>query len=51
MPGSGPPRKGDCEVGISEGTVVVHLRNIMLKLKVNDRTAAVTVAARRGSFT
>ena len=36
------------ELGISEGTVAVHLRNIMLELKVNDRTSVVAVAAKRG---
>jgi two-component system NarL family response regulator len=33
---------------ISEGTVQVHVRNILSKLGVNDRTAAVTMAFRRG---
>ena len=33
---------------ISEETVQVHVRNILSKLSVNDRTAAVTVAFRRG---
>ncbi|MGE0359813.1 MAG: response regulator [Vicinamibacterales bacterium] len=33
---------------ISEETVHVHVRNILTKLKVNDRTAAITVALRRG---
>lgn len=33
---------------ISEETVQVHVRNILSKLGVNDRTAAVTVAFRRG---
>jgi two-component system, NarL family, response regulator len=35
-------------LGISEVTVQVHIRNLFLKLKVNDRTAAVNVALRRG---
>jgi two-component system, NarL family, response regulator len=35
-------------LGISEVTVQVHIRNVFLKLKVNDRTAAVNVALRRG---
>ncbi len=35
-------------LGISEDTVPVHLKNIFTKLKVNDRTAAVNVALRRG---
>ena len=33
---------------ISEDTVAVHLRNTFGKLKVNERTTAVTVALRRG---
>lgn len=36
------------ELGISEDTVEVHARNMFSKLNVNDRTAAVTVALRRG---
>lgn len=35
-------------LGISEGTVPVHMKNIFAKLEVNDRTAAVNVAVRRG---
>jgi DNA-binding NarL/FixJ family response regulator len=35
-------------LGISEETVHVHLKNIFVKLKVNERTAAVNVALRRG---
>ena len=33
---------------ISEKTIQVHIKNMLLKLKVNDRTAAVNVALRRG---
>jgi DNA-binding NarL/FixJ family response regulator len=33
---------------ISEDTAQVHVKNILAKLKVNDRTAAVNVALRRG---
>ncbi len=33
---------------LSEDTVPVHLKNIFAKLKVNERTAAVNVALRRG---
>lgn len=33
---------------ISEETVQVHVKNILAKLKVQDRTAAVTMALRRG---
>jgi two-component system NarL family response regulator len=33
---------------ISEMTVQVHIKNLLLKLKVNDRAAAVNVAVRRG---
>jgi len=36
------------ELGISEGTVKVHVSNIMLKLGVSDRTEAATVAIERG---
>ena len=35
-------------LGISEETVPVHLKNIFTKLHVNERTAAVNVALRRG---
>ena len=35
-------------LGISEGTVQAHTKNIFLKLGVNDRIAAVQVAQRRG---
>jgi DNA-binding NarL/FixJ family response regulator len=33
---------------ISEGTVKVHIQHIMEKLGANDRTQAITIAARRG---
>ena len=36
------------ELGITETTVAVHIKNIFAKLKVNERTAAVHVAIRRG---
>jgi DNA-binding NarL/FixJ family response regulator len=36
------------ELGISEETVVVHIRHLFAKLGVKDRTAAVGVAIRRG---
>ena len=36
------------ELGVAETTVAVHIRNIFAKLKVNERTAAVHVAIRRG---
>jgi DNA-binding NarL/FixJ family response regulator len=36
------------ELGISEETAHVHVRNILTKLKVKDRSAAITVAYRRG---
>jgi DNA-binding NarL/FixJ family response regulator len=36
------------ELGISEETVQVHVKSILNKLSVNDRTAAVQVAMRRG---
>jgi two-component system NarL family response regulator len=35
-------------LGVSEGTVQVHLRNIFSKLGVHDRTQAMGVAIRRG---
>jgi len=36
------------ELGISEETVQVHVKNILAKLNVHDRTEAVTTALRRG---
>ena len=36
------------ELGISEETVKVHVKNVLAKLHVSDRSAAVAVAARRG---
>lgn len=35
-------------LGLQVDTVEAHLRNIYWKLRVKDRTAAVTVALRRG---
>jgi DNA-binding NarL/FixJ family response regulator len=35
-------------LSISEDTAKMHIRNVMQKLEVNDRTHAVTVAVRRG---
>ena len=35
-------------LGVSEETVQVHVRNILAKLDVKDRTGAVSVAHRRG---
>lgn len=35
-------------LAVSEETVKMHLRNVMQKLEVNDRTHAVMVAVRRG---
>lgn len=35
-------------LGISEGTIQVHVKSIFAKLSVNDRTAAVNVALQRG---
>jgi DNA-binding NarL/FixJ family response regulator len=39
------------ELDISEATAAVHIRHIMQKLEVQDRTEAVTVALRRGIIT
>jgi two-component system NarL family response regulator len=36
------------ELGITETTVAVHIKNLFAKLKVNERTAAVNVGVRRG---
>jgi DNA-binding NarL/FixJ family response regulator len=36
------------KLGISEETVHVHVRNILMKLNVSDRSGAITVALRRG---
>jgi DNA-binding NarL/FixJ family response regulator len=36
------------ELGISEDTVNAHIKSIFLKLHVHDRTAALSVALRRG---
>jgi DNA-binding NarL/FixJ family response regulator len=36
------------ELSLAEGTVKMHVRNILSKLGANDRTEAVTVALRRG---
>jgi DNA-binding NarL/FixJ family response regulator len=35
-------------LSIAEDTVKMHVRNILSKLQVNDRTEAVTIALRRG---
>ena len=37
-------------LGISFETAQVHVKNILSKLKVQDRTAAISVAVRRGIF-
>jgi DNA-binding NarL/FixJ family response regulator len=36
------------DLSIAEDTVKMHVKNILEKLQVNDRTEAVTVALRRG---
>src|ERR1700736_2703953 len=36
------------ELAIAEDTAKMHVRNILSKLQVNDRTEAVTIALRRG---
>ena len=38
------------DMGISEHTVKGYLKNIMAKLKANDRTHAVTISIQRGFF-
>ena len=35
-------------LGISEDTAKVHVKNILAKLKVHDRSAVIAVALRRG---
>jgi two-component system NarL family response regulator len=35
-------------MSLSEGTVKIHVSNILSKLEASDRTEAVTVALRRG---
>ncbi|MBJ7498621.1 MAG: response regulator transcription factor [Sphingopyxis sp.] len=41
-------KQAAAELGLAEETVKAHLKNIFLKLDVNDRTRAVTVAIERG---
>jgi DNA-binding CsgD family transcriptional regulator len=36
------------QLTISENTVNFHIKNLMEKLRANDRTHAVTIALRRG---
>ena len=36
------------ELGITESTVKSHVKNILIKMGVNDRTQAVTLAVKRG---
>jgi DNA-binding NarL/FixJ family response regulator len=36
------------QLGVSEATVKVHMKNILAKLGANDRTHAVTTAMKRG---
>ena len=36
------------ELGIAETTVAFHIKNLVEKLRANDRTHAVTIAIRRG---
>jgi DNA-binding NarL/FixJ family response regulator len=36
------------QLGISETTVNFHIKNLVHKLRANDRTHAVTIAVRRG---
>jgi len=41
-------KEAAAELGLAEETIKAHLKNIFLKLDVNDRTRAVTVAMERG---
>jgi DNA-binding NarL/FixJ family response regulator len=41
-------RQAAAALGLAEETIKAHLKNIFLKLDVNDRTRAVTVAMERG---
>ena len=41
-------RRVAAQLGISEETVKVHMKNILGKLSANDRTHAVTIALKRG---
>ena len=36
------------QLAITEGTVKMHMKNILLKLDASDRTYAVTIAMQRG---
>jgi DNA-binding NarL/FixJ family response regulator len=36
------------ELSVSEATIKAHMKNILAKLGANDRTHAVTIAAKRG---
>jgi DNA-binding NarL/FixJ family response regulator len=36
------------QLNVVEGTIKVHLKNILSKLSVNDRTQAILVAIKRG---
>jgi two-component system NarL family response regulator len=36
------------ELGVAEGTVKIHINNILSKLGVSDRTQAATFALHRG---
>lgn len=44
----GNNREIGVRLGVSEGTVKTHMKNIMTKLGARDRTHAVTIALRRG---
>ena len=39
------------EMDVSESTIKGHVSNILMKLGAQDRTAAVTIALRRGIVT
>jgi DNA-binding NarL/FixJ family response regulator len=45
---SGRNKRVAAEMGLSEGTVKVHMKNILAKLDASDRVQAVMIALRRG---
>ncbi|GAA0742033.1 response regulator transcription factor [Ideonella azotifigens] len=45
---SGRNKLAAAEMGITEGTIKVHMKNILAKLEAKDRVQAVMIALRRG---